>query len=133
MGDTIPSGAQGGKLSRILLLVRKVSGGWRPVIDFKHLNAHLNAPHFRMFTISSVLSTIKNGDYVLKIDLKDVNFHVPVHRDRRNCLRFIYLSNVRVLPSGMSTAPSYLLVSGTLKRVTSMVRGYQYFHISMTG
>ena len=34
------------------------------VIDLKQLNAHLNAPHFRMFTIS----TIKSRDYAFKID-----------------------------------------------------------------
>ena len=33
-----------------VFLVRKASGGWRPVIDLKNLNAHIHAPHFRMFT-----------------------------------------------------------------------------------
>ena len=40
-------------------VVRTASGGWRPVIDLKQLNHHIDAPHFRMHTISSVLSTIK--------------------------------------------------------------------------
>ena len=40
-------------------MVRKASGGWRPVIDLKQLNHHIDAPHFRMHTISSVLSTIE--------------------------------------------------------------------------
>ena len=40
-------------------MVRKASGGWRPVIDLKQLNHHIDAPHFRMHTISSVLSTVK--------------------------------------------------------------------------
>ena len=29
-----------------VFLVRKASGGWRPVIDLKSLNAHICAPHF---------------------------------------------------------------------------------------
>ena len=41
-----------------IFLVRKASGGWRPVIE---LNAHIQAPHFRMFTISLVLSTVKKA------------------------------------------------------------------------
>ena len=48
--------------SRVLFnafMVRKASGGWRPVIDLKQLNHHIYAPHFRMHTISSVLSTVK--------------------------------------------------------------------------
>ena len=40
-------------------MVRKASGGWRPDIDLKQLNHHIDAPHFRMHTISSVLSTVK--------------------------------------------------------------------------
>ena len=39
-------------------LVRKASGGWRPVIDLKNLNSHIHAPHFRMFTTNSVLSSV---------------------------------------------------------------------------
>ena len=42
-----------------VFLVRKASGGWRPVIDLKNLNAHIHAPHFRMFTTSSVLSSVE--------------------------------------------------------------------------
>ena len=41
-----------------VFLVRKASGGWRPVIDLKNLNAHIHAPHFRMFTTNSVLSSV---------------------------------------------------------------------------
>ena len=44
-----------------ILLVCKASGGWRPVIDLKRLNTHIHAPHFHMFTISSVLSTVKKA------------------------------------------------------------------------
>ena len=42
-----------------VLMVRKASGGWRPVIDLKSLNAHIWAPHFHMYTTSSVLSTVR--------------------------------------------------------------------------
>ena len=41
-----------------VFLARKASGGWRPAIDLTQLNQHIDAPHFRMHTISSVLSTI---------------------------------------------------------------------------
>ena len=61
-----------------VFLVRKASGGWRPVIDLKNLNAHIHAPHFRMFTTSSVLSSIQKGDYAFKIDLQDAYFHPSV-------------------------------------------------------
>ena len=91
-----------------LFLVRKASGGWRPVIDLKNLNAHIHAPHFRMFTTSSVLSSVEKGDYAFKIDLQDAYFHVPIHPSSRKYLRFAFKNRVyqfQVLPFGLNKAP----------------------------
>ena len=89
-----------------VFLVHKASGGWRP--DLKNLNAHIHAPHFRMFTTNSVLSSVRKGDYAFKIDLKDAYFHVPIHPSSRKYLRFAFENKVyqfRVLPFGLNTAP----------------------------
>ena len=56
--------------SRVLFKHIPASGGWHPVIDLKQLNHHINVPHIHMHTISSVLSTVKRGDYAFKIDLQ---------------------------------------------------------------
>ena len=91
-----------------VFLVRKASGGWRPVIDLKDLNAHIHAPHFRMFTTGSVLSSVEKGDYAFKIDLQDAYFHVPIHPSSRKYLRFPFENRVyqfQVLPFGLNTAP----------------------------
>ena len=71
-----------------IFLVRKASGGWHPVIDLKQLNNHINAPHFHMHTISSLLNTVERGDYTFKIDLQDAYFHVLIHPDSRKHLDF---------------------------------------------
>ena len=91
-----------------VFLVRKASGGWRPVIDLKNLNAHIHAPHFGMFTTNSVLSSIQKGDYAFKIDLQDAYFHVPIHPSSRKYLRFALenkVSQFQVLSFGLNTAP----------------------------
>ena len=91
-----------------VFLVRKASGGWRPVIDLKNLNAHIHTPHFRINTTSSVLSSVEKGDYSFKIDLQDAYFHVPIHPSSRKYLRFAFENKVyqfRVLPFGLNTAP----------------------------
>ena len=91
-----------------VFLVRKASGGWRPVIDLKNLNAHIHAPHFRMFTTSFVLSSVEKGDYAFKIDLQDAYFHVPIHPSSRKYLGFAFENRVyqfQVLPFGLNTAP----------------------------
>ena len=65
-------------------------------------------PHFHMCTISSVLSTVRKGDYSFKIDLQDESFHVPIHPDSRKYLRFAFENKVyqfQVLPFSLNTAP----------------------------
>ena len=77
-------------------------------MDLKNLNAHIHAPHFRMFTTSSVLSSVRKGDYAFKIDLQDAYFHVPIYPNSRKYLRFTFENKVyqyRVLPFGLNTAP----------------------------
>ena len=91
-----------------VFLVRKSTGGWRPVVDLKNLNAYNHAPHFRMFTTSSVLSSVEKGDYAFKIDLQDAYFHVPIHPSSRKYLRFAFENKMyqfQVLPFGLNTAP----------------------------
>ena len=91
-----------------VFLVRKSTGGWRPVIDLKNLNAHIHAPHFHMLTTGSVLSSVEKGDYAFKIDLQDAYFHVPIHPSSRKYLRFAFENRVyqfQVLPFGLNTAP----------------------------
>ena len=71
------------------------------------MNHHIDASHFRMHTISSVLSTVERGNYAFKIELQDAYFHVLIHPDSRN-LRFAFENKVyqfRVLPFVLNTAP----------------------------
>ena len=46
-----------------IFLVRKASGGWRPTIDIKQMNDHIDTLHFHMHTISLLLNTVERGDY----------------------------------------------------------------------
>ena len=115
-----------------VFLVRKASGGWRPVIDFKNLNSHIHAPHFHMFTTNSVLSSVRKGDYAFKIDLQDAYFYVPVHPSSRKYLRFAFEDKVyqfRVLPFGLNTTPQIFTrlghtVTGYLHRLGISVIPY---------
>ena len=63
---------------------------------------------FRMFTTSSVLSSVRKGDYVFKIDLQDAYVHVPIYPSSRKYLGFAFENKVyqfQVLPFGLNTAP----------------------------
>ena len=91
-----------------LFVVWKTSGSWRPVIDLLTLNLFVDVAHFRMETIQSVLLSIRQGDWMASIDLKEAYLQIPVHPDSRRFLRFVALGRVyqfSALCFGLSTAP----------------------------
>ena len=54
-----------------LFLVEKASGGWRPMIDLSPFNEFVQQTPFKMETASSVLLSVRKGDFLASIDLKD--------------------------------------------------------------
>ena len=79
-----------------LFLVEKATGGWCPVIDLPHLNTFVLQTPLKMETVASVLLSVREGNFLASIDLKDVYFQIPVHQSSRKLLRF--LSGGGVLP-----------------------------------
>ena len=91
-----------------LFVVWKTSGSWRPVIDLSHLNRFVDVSHFQMETIQSVLLSVRQGDWMASIDLKEAYLQVPVHPESRPFLRFVSKGHVfqfKALCFGLSTAP----------------------------
>ena len=91
-----------------LFVVWKTSGSWRPVIDLSHLNRFVDMSHFQMETIQSVLLSVRQGDWMASIDLKEAYLQVPVHPASRRFLRFVFRGSVyqfKALCFGLSTAP----------------------------
>ena len=91
-----------------LFVVWKTAGSWRPVIDLSTLNSFVGVSPFRMETIRSVLLSVRQGDWMASIDLKEAYLQVPVHPDSRRFLRFVARGNVyqfSALCFGLSTAP----------------------------
>ena len=91
-----------------LFVVWKTSGSWRPVIDLSHLNRFVDVSHFQMETIQSVLLSVRQGDWMASIDLKEAYLQVPVHPASRHLLRFVFRDRVylfKALCLGLSTAP----------------------------
>ena len=91
-----------------LFLVEKETGGWRPVIDLSHLNDFVQLTPFKMETVASVLLSVREGDFLASLDLKDAYFQIPIHGSSRKLLRFMSEGTVyqfKALCFGLSTAP----------------------------
>ena len=91
-----------------LFVVMKASGSWRLVIDLSLLNLRVLKTPFKMETIQSTLLSVRRGDWMVSIDLKDAYLQVIIHPDSRRYLRFMAFNKVyqfKVLCFGLSTAP----------------------------
>ena len=92
----------------LLFVVQKDSGAWHPIIDLSTLNTYIASQRFHMETPQSVLRSIRQGDWMISLDLQDVYLQVPIHPESRQYLRFT-LEGVpyqfRVLCFGLTTAP----------------------------
>ena len=91
-----------------LFLLEKASGGWRPVIDLSPFNEFVQQTPFKMETTSLVPLSVRKGDFLASIYLKDAYFQIPVHTSSRKWLRFVSDGTVhqfKVLCFGLSTAP----------------------------
>ena len=91
-----------------LFLVEKATGGWRPVIDLSLLNDFVQLTPFKMETVASVLLSVREGDFLASLDLKDAYFQIPIHGSSRKLLRFMSEGTVyqfKALCFGLSTAP----------------------------
>ena len=91
-----------------LFVVMKASGSWRPVIDLSLLNLKVLKTSFKMETLQSVMVSVRPGDWMVSLDLKDAYLQVPMHPESRKFLWFVALGKVyqfKVLCFGLSTAP----------------------------
>ena len=91
-----------------LFLVEKATGGWRPVIDLSHLNDFVQLTPFKMKAVALVLLSVREGDFLASLDLKDAYFQIPIHGSSRKLLRFMSEGTVyqfKALCFGLSTAP----------------------------
>ena len=68
-----------------------------------------------------VRSLLQKGDFMMKLDLKDAYYAIPIHSCHRKYLRFVYQDRVyECLPFGLSSAPRDF--TKTLKPMLALLR-----------
>ena len=98
-----------------LFLVEKVTGSWRPVIDLSHLSGFVRLTPFKMETVASVLLSVREGNFLASIILKDAYFQIPVHPSSRKLLRFLSEGTVDC-PTGLHQGVRRCVCVGPLPR-----------------
>ena len=78
-----------------------------------------------METVASVLLSVREGNFLASIDLKDTYFQIPIHQSLRKLLRFLSGETVcqfKALCFGLSTAPQ------VFTRVFAAVSAWAHSH-----
>lgn len=106
-----------------IFVVPKKDGGCCPVINLRRLNSFILVQHFKMESIFNLSGTLRKGDYMVKLDLKDTYLTVPIHSEHKWFLRFTCQGKhfqFRTLPFGLAKAPRVFTI--LLKPVASTLR-----------
>ena len=94
-------------------------------LSLSHLNEFVQLTRFKMETVASVLLSVREGDFLASLDLKDACFQIPIHPSLRKLLRFTSEGTVyqfRALCFGLSTAPQ------VFTRVFAAVSAWAHSH-----
>ena len=106
-----------------VFLVKKKDGGNRPVINLKELNSYVTYQHFKMEGLYLLKHLIQIGDWMIKIDLKDAYFTVPVSKQHQPLLCFMdggLRYQFSCIPFVLGPAPR--LFTKLLKPVVALLR-----------
>ena len=106
-----------------VFLVRKKSGGMRPIINLKRLNRFIEKTHFKMEYLLSFLPSLRRGMFMTSLDLSDAYFTLPIDPEFRKYPRFLWsgqLFEFRCLCFGLCSAPR--VFTKVLKPVFTQLR-----------
>ena len=105
--EEVPRSSRG-ILSIFFVVPKPGKDEWRPILDLSSLNLWVETRGFKMLTCNQVLKSLRNGDWMIKLDLQDAYLQIPIHPDSRPFLQFSFLNRrfqFKVLPFGLTTAP----------------------------
>ena len=86
----------------------KKDGSCRIILNLKRLNDYVEYHKFKMDTLKTAISLMRQDCYMASVDLKDAYYSIPVHENDRKFLRFYWLGQLwqfTCLPNGLSEAP----------------------------
>uniref|UniRef100_A0A1Y1N1R8 Reverse transcriptase domain-containing protein n=2 Tax=Photinus pyralis TaxID=7054 RepID=A0A1Y1N1R8_PHOPY len=106
-----------------IFLVPKSDGTSRLILNLKNLNKYINTSHFKMEDWRTVSCLLRRNMFMATLDIKDAYYHIPIHKDSRKFLRFLFkgqLYEFTCLPFGLCTAP--LIFTKILKPIFGRLR-----------
>ena len=97
-----------GEIVSPIFLREKPDGSHRLILNLKETNKFVENFHFKMETITTILSLVRPNCYMGSIDIKDAYYSVPVCEEDQKYLKFIFdgqLFQFTCLPIGLCSGP----------------------------
>ena len=91
-----------------IFLREKPDGSHRLILNLKETNKFVENFHFKMETITTILSLVRPNCYMGSIDIKDAYYSVSVCEEDQKYLKFIFdgqLFQFTCLPNGLCSGP----------------------------
>ena len=85
-----PSSHEDGEIISTIFIVEKKGGGYRLILNLKPFNDQIENVHFKMETLENVIQMMKPASFMASIDWADAYFSVPVAKEHRLVLKFIW-------------------------------------------
>ena len=100
--------SENGQIVSNIFCRKKKSGKVRIIGNFIHLNKNIEYKKFKQDTVKTVLDMVRPNCYMVSIDLTDAYYTIPIHKDSRKFLRFLFngkLYQFKSLPQGLGLSP----------------------------
>jgi len=92
-----------------IFLVAKKEGGQRLVINLKTLNMFVKHKHFKMEGLHILPNLIQPEDWMIKLDLNDAYFQIPIHIEHHHLLQFQWELKTYQFPIQIDISPTAFL------------------------
>lgn len=83
-----PSSHEIGECLSPVFVIPKGDGSHRLIFNLKNCNQSVLYHHFKMDTLSSVITMISPGDFFASLDLKHAYYSVPIAAEHRKFFKF---------------------------------------------
>ena len=102
-----------------LFLIKKKNNKFRPVVDFRRINAKTKVEIFPIPVISEILANLHGAEWFSTVDLKSAYWQVPLSEETKEITAFTTFKGrfqFKRLPFGLVNAPSHFckLMTGVL-------------------
>lgn len=95
-----------GYVCAFFCIPKKGKGLFRPIVNMRPVNNCINTyEHTKMESLNSVRFLVRKGDFMVKVDLKDAYFVVPVKNSHCKYLRFSWVYRFCCMAFGLAPVP----------------------------